>query len=388
MSGVKFKFDPTAPSSLVPTQPIAAQPNDNVPVPNQPIPVDDVQPPASVSTEPVIPATEPAPISVSTEPVPAPAPAPAPVTEPIKAVEPTPAPVPPAPVYDEETQKFLRFQTETGRTMKDWIALNEDLSKSNPIELAKERIIMENAGVDLTPADINFLLEDALGFDPTVELDPKESALFKKFWGAQLKTKLSEQQKYNTPLDGYTSNSQQDTQPALGAKVKLTNGLEVDEDSYNKDRQNYLTQRSLQVEALTEEKFVLAIDTKDGKKDLAIDYSISPDDKRKMYSMTDDLGSILERFTDPQTGQLNHAQLNSKLLRIDDDYFNKLLSVAATKIRSEVIAELTGSRRNLQLDAPNTPPAPVQNSGYAKIGDNVGQQGLGVKFAFDPNKKF
>jgi hypothetical protein len=407
MSGIKYKFDPTAPSTLVPAEPTPVAPIENPAVPNQTVP----------STEPIVQPTstvvEPAPTSVVTEPTPAATEPAAPVVEPTPPVKPTlseddilaalrdkykdqninsladlmkPAPAA-APDLDEDTQKYLRFKKETGRSMNDWMALNQDLTKSDPLQLAKERIIEENAGIDLTPQEINFLLEDKLGFDPTdPTIDDKEKALFKQFYGAQLKQKLAEQQKYNTPIDGYTPNSQPNTQPDTGAKVKLSNGLEVDEESYNRDRQNYLTQRSLQVEALTEEKFVLAIDTKDGKVDLGIDYAITPDDKRKMLSMTDDLGSILEKFTDPQTGQLNHADLNKKLLRIDDEYFNKLLSVAATKIRSEVISELTGQRRNVQLNSPNTPPAPIPNKGYATIGQNTANQGgQAVKFAFQNN---
>jgi hypothetical protein len=411
MREVPFKFDPSAPPTLVPTEPVAQPANPAVELGNQPVPPADPTPAPAPTPAPVAP-VDPAPAPVDPVVPPSPAPVdPAPVeptpmpseeqiltalrakygdkvTDLDSVFNPKPAdpikPITKVPeVTDEETAKFLRYQSETGRPLKDWIALNQDLKQIDPITLAKNRIIAENQGVELTPEEVNFLLEDKLGFDPNdADLDPKEKALFKQFYGAQLKTMQDEQAKYNNPIEGYTPNSQSNPQPETGGKVTLSNGIEVDEESYNRDRQAYLQARSLQVESLTEEKISVSVDGKDGKKDLALSYQFTPEDRRGMLAETEDLGSILERFVDPQTKQLDHKELNLRLWRGKKENFDKILSVMATQIRSEVIAEVTGNRRNLQLDQPNTPPAPLPNQGYAQIGQTPAgaKQGTGVKF--------
>jgi hypothetical protein len=398
-TGIKYKFDPNQIETPAPTDPVAPSPAPVDPVaPVEPNPIEPTAPAA-----PIIPtgSVDPIDLVAPVAPVdPSPSMADADLLKALQArygnekisslddilrtqtmaADPVEPIVPK--IMDSETEDWVRYNEETGRPLRDWISSKEDLSKTDPLSLAKDRIRNENAGVDLTEEEVNFLLEDKLGFDPSEsELDPKEKALFKQFYGAQLKLKQEEQQKLSTPLDGHTQKSQPNAQPTNGGKVKLSNGMEVDEASYTQQRQQYLTERNQQIEGLVEEKFNLLIEGKDGKKEMALDYQFTPEDRRGMMSDTEDLGSLMNPFYD-QEGKVKIADLSLAVWRGKKENFDRVLGIMASKIRSEVIAEMVGNRRNLSLDQPSAPPAPVLNQGYATVGGTQSQTGVGVKYPF------
>lgn len=280
---------------------------------------------------------------------------------------------------DEETQKFLDYQERTGRGLSDYRMLNTDLSEMDPVEIARDRIIRESEGADLTDAEVNSLLEDELGFDPSEDdLDEKEQAKFKRFYGRHLNTLKKEQEKYNDPADGYTPNDADEASQPSGEKVKLSNGVEVDAETYEKDRQKYLSDRDSALKSIGEENFKVSYDGKDGKKELDLSYKYSEEDLQRMRSITDDLGSIVSDYQ-AESGDFNHADFNRDAVWMKKDFRDKAFGALASRVRNEVIAEMTANRKNLKFDSPNEPPQ-SKKQGYTDVGKQVESSRYGVKY--------
>ncbi len=282
---------------------------------------------------------------------------------------------------DEETQKFLDYQERTGRGLKDWNELNKDITKMNPIEVAKDRLRRESEGADLTDADLNYLLEEELGFDPSEDdLDEKERAKFKRYYGSHLNTLKKEQQKYNEPAEGFEPNKAEEASQPSGEKVKLSNGLEVDAATYEKDRQKYLSDRDAALKSIDEEAFKVSYDGKDGKKELDLSYKYSEEDLHRMKSMTDDLGSLVSTYQN-ESGEFNHADFNRDALWINKDFRDKAIAALVSRARNEVIAESTAQRKNLKFDAPNELPK-SKKQGYADPAKEFEGSRHSVKYDF------
>lgn len=325
-------------------------------------------------------------------------PEPAPVIEPESTPEPAPeAKVPeqtpePAPVpepkskraIDAKTQEFLDWQEKTGRSIEDWSLKNRDLSKLNPIDIAKDKIREDNTGVDLTDEEVNFLLEEELGFDPTEsDLDAKEKVLFKKFYGSQLSKLRQEQAIYDTPVEGYEPDAATEPiQPKNGEMVKLTNGTEISAEEYQRERQAYLSQREESLKDLGAEKFKVSFDGKDGKKEYEYSYEYNDQDRHGMLSITEDVGSIIQNYQD-EAGKFNHSDFNKDLWWTQSENRNKAISAIISKVRSEVIDEQISQRRNLNFNSPSQPSTPSKNDGYHKVGDTKQGSKFGVKFPFN-----
>lgn len=281
--------------------------------------------------------------------------------------------------YDDETQKFIDFQERTGRGLKEYEQANKDLTTLNPIELAKDRIRRENAGVDLSPEEINYLLEEELGFDPSEEgLEPRELAKFKKFYGSHLNTLKTEQQKLNEAVEGFEPQAEESAQP-VGEKIKLSNGLEVDAESYNRDRQKYLQDRDAQLQTLAEEGFKLSYDGKDGKKELDFNYKYTEEDLQSMRSITEDVGGIISDYQN-EAGEFNHGDFNKDLWWSKPANRSKAIAALLGKARNEVISEITGRRKNVNFDSPNPLPQASKAKGYTEPGESNSNSAFGVKY--------
>lgn len=290
----------------------------------------------------------------------------------------------PAPkTYDEETQKFLEYQERTGRGLKDYQELNKDYSKMSPVEVAKDRIKRESGDADLTPQDLNYLLEEELGFDPSdKDLSDQEKAKFKRFYGSHLSTLKTEQQKYNDPIEGYQSPEEKtDSQPDGGKKIQLSDGTEVDEESYLKGRKKYLDTRDAALQNLKPDTFKLTYDGKDGKKELDFDLEYTDEDLHSMKSITEDVGSILSNYQE-ESGEFKHADFNRDALWMKKDFREKAIGKLLSKARNEVIAEFTRNRKNVNFNSPSDFPEPSGKKGYTEPGQKAPASGPSVKYPF------
>lgn len=329
-----------------------------------------VQEPASEATPEQVPATEPE-LKPESE------------SEPVPVQEQVPAPKAKRTI-DAKTQEFLDWQDKTGRGIEDWSLRNRDLSKLNPIELARDKIRADNTDVELSDEEVNFLLEEELGFDPSEDdLDPKEKVLFKKFYGSQLSKLKQEQSIYDTPAEGYESGkANKSGQPSDGEMVKLTNGSEISAEEYKRERQIYLNQREESLKDLGAEKFKVTFDGKDGKQEYEYSYEYNDQDRHGMLSITEDVGSIVQSYQDAESGEFNHGNFNKDLWWTKSDNRNKAISAIISKVRSEVIDEQISQRRNLNFNSPAQPSTPQKNDGYHKVGDTRTGSQFGVKFPF------
>lgn len=283
--------------------------------------------------------------------------------------------------YDEETEKFLRFQEVKGGTMQDWIELNKDWSKVDDIEVLriKER---EDIGIDLSDNEIDSLIRDKYGIDEMDDFSDLEGVALAKIKADAnkfRKSKISSKEELLKSLDDPEGNSQPDSE-----MVTLSNGMQVRKEEYLAQRQEYEQGRAAAIEALNQASFSFKISTEDGEKEIKLDYSYTNDDKQKMLSKSEDTGRILQDFID-ENNKLKHGEFNEGLLWADKKHretvlIPRLLAQAFSMGIDNEIAE----ERNVNFDKPR----PVNTSGKKRqidISKIPGRQVFASRFKL--NKK-
>lgn len=288
---------------------------------------------------------------------------------------------------DPKTQAFLDWQKKTGRSIDEYNERNRDLSALSPLEIARDRIRKENEDLSLSESEIEILLQDELGFDPTdPDLDTRESVAFKKFYGKHLKALQEAQKEYDTPVEGHQPKAAPETpQPQEGEVVKLSNGVEVSAEEYQRQRSEYLAQREESLKELGKENFKVTFDGKDGKREYDYSYDYQDQDRHSMLSITEDVGNILNTYQS-ETGEFDHASFNKDLWWTRPENRNKAISAIIAKVRSDVIDEQISQRRNLNFDSPTAPQTnDDSNKGYHKVGESTTQDSFSVRFPFKKN---
>ena len=102
----------------------------------------------------------------------------------------------------EDVAAYLKYKKETGRGIKDFLKVNEDIEAKDPDSLLAE--YYASTQEDLDQEDIDFMLKEQFGYDEDLddESDVKRKKLAKKKELAKAKKYFEEQrEKYKAPLE-------------------------------------------------------------------------------------------------------------------------------------------------------------------------------------------
>ena len=109
----------------------------------------------------------------------------------------------------EDVAAYFKYKKETGRSLEDYVKLQQDFSKLDPDSLLKEYLTITEEGLD--PEDIDSIMEDYV-YDEDLDDESviKKTKLAKKKIIAKAKRFFSEQQEvYKQPLESRESSASQ-----------------------------------------------------------------------------------------------------------------------------------------------------------------------------------
>ena len=109
----------------------------------------------------------------------------------------------------EDVAAYFKYKKETGRSLEEYVKLQQDFSQMNPDSLLKEYLTITEEGLD--PEDIESIMED-YEFDEELDdpADVKKTRLAKKKIIAKAKKFFREQQEvYRQPLESRESSASQ-----------------------------------------------------------------------------------------------------------------------------------------------------------------------------------
>ena len=199
----------------------------------------------------------------------------------------------------ENIQKLVDFMDETGGDLEDYVKLNKDYSKYNPVDLVREYYAQTKP--HLSHEEIAFVMNDQFGYneDEDEEIDIKRKQLAMKEQVAQAKSYL----------EGRKSKYYSD----LKAGVKLTPDQQQAIDFY-KSYANETAQTQKQ-EKILNESYIQQTSNLFNDQFKGFEYKIG--DKRFRYNISnandvrnanDQVNDYIESFVDPKTGRFTNAQ--------------------------------------------------------------------------------
>jgi len=199
----------------------------------------------------------------------------------------------------ENIQKLVDFIDETGGDLEDYVKLNKDYSKYNPVDLVREYYAQTKP--HLSHEEIAFVMNDQFGYneDEDEEIDIKRKQLAMKEQVAQAKSYL----------EGRKSKYYSD----LKAGVKLTPDQQQAIDFY-KSYANETAQAQKQ-EKILDESYIQQTSNLFNDQFKGFEYKIG--DKRFRYNISnandvrnanDQVNDYIESFVDPKTGRFTNAQ--------------------------------------------------------------------------------
>lgn len=244
-----------------------------------------------------------------------------------------------ADILDDDDKAYFQFKKETGKSRKEFEAVNKDWDNVPAIEIAREKVRKENPGLTLDDSQVDDYLQDELGLDFT-ELDTNGQIKLNKFAQDLRNEKKAEQDKYRQPLEN--KQEPQQTPPAGQPEyVNLPNGGFMGKAEFEAAQKVQQENVKLAVEAVKTVKsadFKISVDDNGSVRDVAIPYEYSENDVQNMASIVSDIdGTIVKRYSS-ETG-FNHASFGEDMLWSDRSFREKAISDLVSKERAKAIEE-------------------------------------------------
>jgi hypothetical protein len=265
----------------------------------------------------------------------------------------------------DDVKQFINYHKETGRGIEDFNALNKDYSKVSALDLAREKAIAYSNG-KLSKANVDQYLEKKLNVDltDTENLDDFDVIEIEGFSRDYLEQKISDQQKYKTPLERQADKD----------VVTLENGIKMTKAEYDQrvlQHQEYVKNVTSSVDNIANSVFKVKVDENGTEKVLELDYEYNKEDKHKMVSYSADLDKAFQTLFGTDNGSIKYEDLNEGLYWADKNNREKAVSSIVHKAlakQAEDFAKLEhnfkfqdkkmpeGSKPTKQIPIPGTQP--------------------------------
>lgn len=255
-----------------------------------------------------------------------------------------------ADVLDDDDKAYLNFKKETGRSRKEFEALNSNLDEIPKIELARERVRKET-GLNLSNEQIDEYISDELGID-LEEMSARDQIKLAAYTKSVLEEKKAEQEKYRKPIESKQEPEAKKENTQKEEYVKLDNGAVISKSDYEKlekNRQNEILKAKEAVNSVTDSVFKITVDDKGTPKELSFNYKYSDEDKHGMLSNVSDIdGMIKSRYESSETG-FNHKQFAEDLQWTDPKFREKAIGSLLNKAIAETTENLLKERGNINF---------------------------------------
>lgn len=196
----------------------------------------------------------------------------------------------------EDVAAYFKYKKETGRSLEEYVKLQQDFSQMNPDSLLKEYLTITEEGLD--PEDIESIMED---YESDEELDDpadiKKTKLAKKKIIAKAKKFFREQQEvYKQPLESRESSASQNEE--FKAYKQYVNEAKTQKEESDR-KSDWFAKKSDEVFSTEFKGFKFKVDESD--------ITFSPGNASELRKAQDTPMNFVNKFLD-ESGMLKDAE--------------------------------------------------------------------------------
>lgn len=251
-------------------------------------------------------------------------------------------------LIDDEDKAYFDYKKETGRSRKEFEALNSNLDELPRINLARERVRKET-GLSLTNEQVDEYLADTLGID-LEDMSSSDQVKLAKFTKEILDEKKAEQEKYRKPVENKSTPANQEAQKEY---VKLTNGsvmLKSDFEAMENNRLTAIQEAKEAVNSVTASSFKVVVNDNGTDKELNYSYEYSDEDRHSMVSVVSDIDGVMEKRYRSEKG-FNHGQFAEDMTWSDPKFREKAIASIVHKAIAENTEEVMKANGNFNFNS-------------------------------------
>jgi len=196
----------------------------------------------------------------------------------------------------EDVAAYFKYKKETGRSLEEYVKLQQDFSQMNPDSLLKEYLTITEEGLD--PEDIESIMED-YEFDEELDdpADVKKTRLAKKKIIAKAKKFFREQQEvYRQPLESRESSASQNEE--FKAYKQYVNEAKTQKEESDR-KSNWFSKKSDEVFSSEFKGFKFKVDESD--------ITFSPGNASELRKAQETPMNFVNKFLD-ESGMLKDAE--------------------------------------------------------------------------------
>ena len=252
-------------------------------------------------------------------------------------------------LYDEDDKAYLNFKKETGRSRKDFEALNTNLDEIPKIDLARERVRRES-GITLTNEQIDEYIADELGID-LEDMSASNQIKLAAYTKSILEERKAEQEKYRTPIENKQQAEAKNENTQQNEYVTLENGAVMLKSQYENlvnTRQQAILQAKEAVNSVTNSDFKITIDDKGTPKEMNFAYEYSEEDKQSMVSIVSDIDGVVASRYGSEKG-FDHKRFAEDMQWSDPKFREKAIASLLHKAIASNTEEVLKERGNVNF---------------------------------------
>lgn len=245
----------------------------------------------------------------------------------------------------EDVSAYLKYKKETGRGIKEFIKLNEDLDEKDPNELLTSYYAAIES--DLDAEDIEFMLNEKFHYDEDLddEADIKRKKLAKKKELAKAKQHYEEQrEKYKAPLESSMAANSGVNQEELEAyREYMSNAKGVEEE--NRKRYEWFQRKTDDVFGDGFKGFEFNVNDKT--------FNFSPAEAAELKKSQSDIMNFIKKFTN-EDGLIENAGAYHKALSVamNPERFAKFFYEQGM---SDAVDDLSRKSKNINMEVRQSP---------------------------------
>jgi hypothetical protein len=244
----------------------------------------------------------------------------------------------------EDVAAYLKYKKETGRGIKDFLKVNEDIEAKDPDSLLAE--YYASTQEDLDQEDIDFMLKEQFGYDEDLddESDVKRKKLAKKKELAKAKKYFEEQrEKYKTPLESGGVSSGADQEALRSYQEYIASAKTAQEE--NQKRYDWFQKKTDEVFSNEFKGFEFAV----GDKSLVF----TPAEAAEIKRAQSDISNFIGKYVN-QDGLIEDASGYHKALAVamNPERFAKFFYEQGM---SDAVDDLSKKSKNINMDMRQAP---------------------------------
>lgn len=266
----------------------------------------------------------------------------------------------------EDVAAYFKYKKETGRSLEDYVKLQQDFSKLDPDSLLKEYLTITEEGLD--PEDIDSIMEDYI-YDEDLDDESviKKTRLAKKKIIAKAKRFFNEQQEvYKQPLESRESSASQNEE--FKAYKQYVNEAKTQQEESNR-KADWFSKKSDDLFGSEFKGFKFNVDDNE--------LLFSPGNASELRKAQDTPMNFVNKFLD-DSGMLNNAEGYHRSLAIAMNP-DKFASFFYEQGKSNATEDVIRKTKNINMTERTAPEVSTKGGFQVKSVSQPSSRGLRIK---------